>query len=318
MRQVLSVVAKVAISLALLYVALGKTDFSGMGARLIQLDAMWIAAAIAMTLLQITFQSVRWHHIAAQCGATLPVPRAVRFSIIASFFNQVLPSTVGGDTMRVWLTARTGAGWQQATYSVLLDRFIGLLALALLVVACLPWSLTLVHNEHGRLVLVLLGAASLGAALGFVALGYVAWAPLLRWWPMRHLVQMAATVRNVFTSAHLLPLIMGLSFAVHLLTVATGWCAAMAIASPFRFADALLLVPPVILISMVPVSIAGWGVRESALMVAFTYAGLPEGDGLLVSLLYGAAMFAVGLIGGVVWLLSSDRAAKPANEEANT
>jgi uncharacterized membrane protein YbhN (UPF0104 family) len=268
--------------------------------------------------LQITLQSVRWHHIAAQCGVTLPVPRATRFSMIASFFNQVLPSTIGGDTMRVWLTARTGAGWQQATYSVLLDRFIGLLALALLVVACLPWSLTLVQNEHGRLVLVLIGAASLGAALGFVTLGYVTWAPLLRWWPTRHLIQMAATVRNVLTSPHLVLLIMALSFAVHLLTVATGWCAAMAIASPFRFADALLLVPPVILISMVPVSIAGWGVRESALMVAFTYAGLPEGDGLLVSMLYGAAMFAVGLIGGVVWLLSSDRAAKPASEETKT
>ena len=107
---------------------------------------------------------------------------------------------------------------------------------------------------------------------------------------------------------------MALSFGVHILSVATGWCAAMAVAAPFKFGDAMLLVPPVLLISLVPVSIAGWGVREHALMTAFIYAGLPEGDGLLVSMLYGAAMFAVGVIGGVVWLLGSDRAAKRAAE----
>ena len=297
MRQVLSVIAKIAISIALLYVAIGKTDFSALGARLSQLHPLWMVVAVAMTLLQIALQSVRWHHIATLCDAKLPVPRAIRFSVIASFFNQVLPSTIGGDGLRVWLTARSGASWKQATYSVLLDRFIGLLALALLVVGCLPWSLKLVQNEHGRLVLILLAAASLCAALGFVAFGFLTWAPLLRWWPTRHLIQMAETVRKVFASVPLLLVVMALSLAVHLLSVATGWCAAMAIDSPFRFADALVLVPPVILISMVPVSIAGWGVRESALMVAFTYAGLPEGDGLLVSMLYGAVLFAIGVFG---------------------
>ena len=53
-----------------------------------------------------------------------------------------------------------------------------------------------------------------------------------------------------------------------------------------------------------PISIAGWGVRESAMVLAFAYAGLPESDGLLVSVLYGAALFAMGAIGGVVWLAS--------------
>ena len=76
MRQVLSVLAKIAISIALLYVALGKTDFSALGARLSQLHPLWMVVAVAMTLLQIVLQSVRWHHIATLCDAKLPVPRA--------------------------------------------------------------------------------------------------------------------------------------------------------------------------------------------------------------------------------------------------
>jgi hypothetical protein len=61
--------------------------------------------------------------------------------------------------------------------------------------------------------------------------------------------------------------------------------------------------PPVLLIATVPVSIAGWGIRESSLMVAFAYAGLAQSDGLAISILFGAASFIVGVVGGVVWIV---------------
>ena len=56
------------------------------------------------------------------------------------------------------------------------------------------------------------------------------------------------------------------------------------------------------LIATIPASIAGWGVRESAMVLAFSYAGLEESDGLIVSILFGAASLAVGTIGGIVWV----------------
>jgi hypothetical protein len=55
------------------------------------------------------------------------------------------------------------------------------------------------------------------------------------------------------------------------------------------------------------VSIAGWGLRESSMMVAFGYAGLPRTDGVIISLLYGAMIFAVGAAGGLAWILSSEK-----------
>jgi hypothetical protein len=58
-----------------------------------------------------------------------------------------------------------------------------------------------------------------------------------------------------------------------------------------------------LLVATIPVSIAGWGTRETAMVIAFGYAGLPESDGLIVSVLLGIAMFAAGLVGGVVWIL---------------
>ena len=52
----------------------------------------------------------------------------MRFNLIGTFFNQTLPSSIGGDAVRLWLVARGGAGWRAATYSIFVDRAIGLIA----------------------------------------------------------------------------------------------------------------------------------------------------------------------------------------------
>jgi uncharacterized membrane protein YbhN (UPF0104 family) len=89
-----------------------------------------------------------------------------------------------------------------------------------------------------------------------------------------------------------------------LLTIAAAWCCIKAIAAPVGFAQVLILLPPVLLISTIPISIAGWGVRESSMIAAFAYAGLAESDGLTLSILFGATTFVVGLVGGIVWIVS--------------
>jgi glycosyltransferase 2 family protein len=61
---------------------------------------------------------------------------------------------------------------------------------------------------------------------------------------------------------------------------------------------------------MLPISIAGWGVREATMGLAFGYAGLMASEGVNISLLYGAVSFMVGAVGGLVWILSAEKAAQ--------
>ena len=102
-----------------------------------------------MTFLQIFIGVLRWREISAECGAPLPTRQAMRFNLIGTFFNQTLPSSIGGDAVRLWLVARGGAGWRAATYSIFVDRAIGLIALAIIIVASLPWSYRLITDPHG-------------------------------------------------------------------------------------------------------------------------------------------------------------------------
>jgi uncharacterized membrane protein YbhN (UPF0104 family) len=92
---------------------------------------------------------------------------AFRYNMIGSFFNQTLPSSIGGDAVRLWLVNRSGAGWRAATYSILTDRAVGLIALALIIVASLPWSYGMISDAKGRLALVFVDFAALAGGLGF-------------------------------------------------------------------------------------------------------------------------------------------------------
>jgi len=303
MLRLLSFILKLAISASLLYFALRGVNWAVIAERINRVDVTWIAAIIVVANVQIFLGAARWRAIAEHCGVRLSFARASRYGYIAAFFSQTLPSTVGGDAARIWLAARD-AGWKNAAYSVLLDRIIGVVALALVVIASLPWTFALVRDPVGRVALLVIGIGSICGFVVFLLLGLVRWPWLLRWWPARHLISVSAIAGELMRAKAVSGTVLAISIAVHLMTVGLAWGAAKAVAVPLDPIYALLLIPPVVLVATVPVSIAGWGVRESAMMTAFSYAGLPQTDGLIVSVLYGLLIFLTGAIGGVVWLAS--------------
>jgi hypothetical protein len=63
-------------------------------------------------------------------------------------------------------------------------------------------------------------------------------------------------------------------------------------------------------VTVFPISIAGWGVREGAMVAAFAYAGLAQSDGLIVSLLFGLSSLLIGAVGGVIWIFQIERAGR--------
>ncbi|MDO9411059.1 MAG: D-glycero-beta-D-manno-heptose 1,7-bisphosphate 7-phosphatase [Pseudolabrys sp.] len=307
MRRTLLLLLKIAISICLFYVSLRSVNLAALAERLSRINPGWIAAALLLQAAQVALQSMRWREIALQCGASLTPPAAVRINFIAAFFNQVLPSTIGGDAARVFLLARNGGGWASPTYSVLIDRVAGIVALALIVIACLPWSLALVQDPIARAVLLLIGAGAIGGAIVFVLIGVLKLPILERWAPTRHLVQVSRAALRICRSPKSAALIAVISFAIHFLTIASIWCLAQSVAASASFALLLYMVPPVILISTVPISIAGWGVRESSMIAAFNFAELAAGDGLIVSVLFGLSAFAIGTIGGILWITGGTR-----------
>ena len=302
MRKLISLLVKGAVSGLLLYFALRLVNIGTVADRLWQIKPAWLVFAVLVLIGQAVLLSARWQRIAARCGAREPFRRLFRFTMIGTFFNQTLPSSVGGDAMRIWLLGKQ-ADWRVASYSVLLDRIIGLVALATLVVICLPWTFTIVQNPVGRTALLLVGLGSLAGWLLFLALGFERWHFLQRWSVTRHVATTAKVAIGILCTPGTLAPIGLISFASHLLTALCAWSAARSVNADLSLINALFLVLPVALIAALPISIAGWGVREGAMVAAFAYAGLPQSDGLLISILFGVSYLMVGLLGGILWVL---------------
>ena len=306
MRKAISLLLKAAVSGLLLYLSLRLVDVETVADRLRQVRIEWLGLSVAVLVAQTTLLSLRWQRVVRQCGASVPFGRLFRFTMIGTFFNQTLPSSVGGDAMRIWLLGKQ-QDWRVASYSVLLDRLIGLVALASLVVVCLPWTFALVQDPVGRLALLVIGLGSLAGWLVFLVLSWERWHLLQRWTLTRHFAATATIAMGILRAPRALVPIALISVLSHLLAALCAWCAARSVSADLSLLNAVFVVLPVALISVVPISIAGWGVREGAMVAAFAYAGLPQSDGLLVSILFGVSYLILGVLGGIVWILSAQR-----------
>lgn len=187
MRRFLILSARILVSLALLYLVLRGINFTAIQSRLSPINLGWIGLAVLITVVQIFIGALRWREISVPCRAPLTDLQAFRYNMIGAFFNQTLPSSIGGDAVRLWLVNRTGAGWRAATYSILTDRAIGLIALALIIVASLPRSYGMIADSKGRLALVIVDFAALAGGLGFLLLGHLPWSWPKTWWPTKHI-----------------------------------------------------------------------------------------------------------------------------------
>src|SRR5882757_4989439 len=243
MRRILLSAVKILVSAALLYLALRKVSFYDLVSRFDVASLGWIGLAIATTFLQIFVGALRWRLISTDCGAPLVTTQAFRFNLIGAFFNQTLPSSIGGDAVRLWLVARGGAGWRAATYSIFVDRAIGLIALAVIIVASLPWSLRLITDPHGRSALLLVDLAALAGGVGFLAVGRLPWPWLKRWWGTHHLHACSRIADGVLFSTKHGPKLAVLSLLIHVLAAVIAWCVARSIAAPVSFGQVLQLVP---------------------------------------------------------------------------
>ena len=180
--------------------------------------------------------------------------------------GQVLPSSLGGDVARTVMLGRlTGAA--AATRSVVCDRLLGFATLALLVVPTLP---IIAGGMGGLTPFLTLTIAALGM-MATVAL-VLAFPSIIHAvpWLRRPLATAAGDLRLTLCSGKFSLAALAVGAGSNLLGVLLIYILGSAIGADLRPLDCLVLVPPALLVSVLPISLGGWGVREGALLAAFS------------------------------------------------
>ena len=275
-----------------------------------------IAATLLVVLIANFVVGWRWHLI---LSAEAPSPGSttlLKIMFVGLFFNQILPTGIGGDVVRAWRCSRVGIALGAAIRSILLDRACGYLVLIVLYAVGLPALLHILPDARER------SAVLAGLAVGL--LGLVALLsldclprPILRLRLMAPFAELSRAGRRLFTNPRQCRAVLGLSVITIALTVLAFKFAGDAIGSRLSLGSWMLIVPPVTLIQLVPVSLAGWGVREAALVVALGSFGVPAEAALAISVLVGLCLILAGLPGGLIWLADWDIAPSPRQKHPN-
>jgi len=294
-------VAKLAVSAALLFILFREIDVDRVGAILVRISAAAFVAAVFLFALQTCVQGLRWWMVVVAVSGHIRLALIARLTFVGVFFNQVLPTSVGGDAVRVWQVHRAGVRVRSAIKSVLLERIWGVLALSLLVSVGLLYLGGRVDNAPLRLGLI--GTLPLGL-LGVAVLASLDRMPssFRKWRVAGVLFRLAADIRRLFFSpARALPLLI-MSIFGHFLSAMVVYVLAVALHLDLPVWDCLAIVPSVLLATLIPISFAGWGLREGAMIVLLGYLGTPADTALAVSLLYGLTTIVAALPGCLFWL----------------
>jgi hypothetical protein len=300
-RRAAAIVIKLGISTLLVWLVTRGIELGDLADRLVTLDWPVVGVIALASLAQIPLTASRWSAVLGALGTGIRAVDSLRVTAIGLFFNAALPAIIGGDVVRVYYARDLGVRIRTGIHSVLLDRLTALVALILMAAVGLPWSLALIGEANlrtGLVVAVLLGLA--GSAALFVLADMVR---LFSRWRYGHAAAVfAEACARVFRRARPAGTTLGISAAVHFLDIIKAYAAAVGLGTPLTFLDLVLLLPPVILGAVLPVSIAGWGVREAAMVVALGQVGIAPVDALAISLAVGLSQIGIGVPGGFLWL----------------
>jgi uncharacterized membrane protein YbhN (UPF0104 family) len=214
----------------------------------------------------------------------------------------VLPGAVGGDAVRIIATRQTGLSLAASINSVMLERAATVYALLLLTTLAEPALFGRLTNLPA---LWLFPSLTLGASLGLLALSRLDRLPAdwSRWRLVRGLARLAMDTRICFfRPRRALPILL-IALAGHINLALLAWVLAWGLNAPVSLTDCLVLLPPVVLVATLPISIAGWGAREVAMVTVFGLVGVPAAQATALSVLFGLSGLLIALPGGLFWLM---------------
>jgi len=284
-------------------------DFGNAARRLTEIDPLMLAGAAGIIVIQICVGGLRWRAVLNAIGAELSVFNAIRLFYIGVFFSQALPSSVGGDPVRMYKVYKLGLDLRNAINGVLLERVVTVVALVALVDVTHPWFLPRVDEATQALMLPAVALVTAGCAGGVAFLMFLDRLPasLTRWRLVRGLGNLGIDARKVFLAPGSLVRVLFWGLLTHINIALVVLILGLGLGLDVTLLDCLTLVPLVLLVMTIPISIGGWGVRETAMVALFGLVGVSSEGALVLSVVFGLVGIAVSLPGGIVWLMSRDK-----------
>jgi uncharacterized membrane protein YbhN (UPF0104 family) len=306
MRRWALPLAKFGVTVLLLWLLLRKIDLNMAWQAARGISPVALLIAFALLTLQVGLCGLRWQMVVKALGARLGFVKATAVFEIGLFFGLLLPGAIAGDMVRMWTVHRAGLPMAAAINSVILERLAALMALVALVTASEPLLAARVPHAAGLWVFPALTALGIAGAGSMMLLDRLP-AALLRRRLLRGLVRLASDTRLLYLKPRNCLPVIAVALLGHLNLGLGAYALARGLSIDISMLDCVILFMPAVLVSMLPITIAGWGAREATLVVLFGFVGVPAAQALALSVLYGLSSMLIALPGGLLWFVLPGR-----------
>jgi len=312
-RSLAITLVKAIVSIGLLALLFSRVDVSRLWGVARKASLGWLAFALLLYLAMLLASALRWGVLLRAQHVRLPFSFLTQSFLVATFFNNFLPSNIGGDVIRIADSAKAAGSKTLATTVVLIDRGLGVLGLALIAAT----GATIMQ----RMAVGPVGPGILWAGFG---LGAIVATPALlmpeavtkllqplrvfhREWVDERIEKLTYALTRFKETPTALAACFAGAVVVQAILVLFYVAIARSMNIPIGFAELAVIVPVSFIVQMVPLSVNGFGIREATFGFYFTRLGLPLESALLVSFVGAALIMLFSLSGGVAYLSRTAR-----------
>jgi uncharacterized protein (TIRG00374 family) len=312
---------KSAVALLLVALLCWTVDWRDSLSLLRDVSRPWTLTAVLLVVVSVVVSAWKWQLLLLARGIRVGLPRLVRLYWVGIFFNNLMPSTFGGDVARLAL-ARHIAGVGPIAASMLVERATGFLVLVAIALATLTVQPGLADVRH-------MGFPVAGVlTAGGVMLQFVLWrgrifartaTSFAFWhrWPtagvLRRLRPLLEAVRGYGGDHRALLVTCGVSVLFYAGLILSHYAVIRGVHGHLTLAQVALAAPLVIFIAALPVTINGIGITEGAFVLLYGQFGLTPEVALAAALLRRIVILAASLIGAACWLAER----RPARDAAS-
>ena len=297
---------KLGISGLLTWLVLKHVDFAAAGALLgNQRGTLALVLAVLVLAGGAAIAGMRTACVMRLLGARCSIARAIAVWMVGLVVSQSLITFIAGDAARVWQFARLGYAPRVASSVVVLERALGFVVLLIMVLLFEPVLLARAFPGPVRTGLIVLAVVCAGGILAFVASSFLGrLQPYLPAAVREHRlvsigIDVASAARHLTGSWKIGAAVVVMSVFMQLSNSLALFVLSRAIGADLDFIATTAVTLPALLIAAMPIAVAGWGVREGAIIVGYGLFGVAPAAALAVSIAFGIAALLVSLPGAL-------------------
>ncbi|NET72040.1 MAG: flippase-like domain-containing protein [Sphaerospermopsis sp. SIO1G2] len=299
-----------AISIGFLVVLFRMVDFQKIYQQLQNLSGTFIIFALIYYAFCQLLSCVRWQLILKAYGHQTSIKVLLSSYFAGMFLNTFLPSSVGGDMYRVYVATRTNQNMEASFASVFIERITGIFALLGIAFFSLPAAVQWMKNWN--IIWLLLGCTALLSVAVLLTISPRVLMLIKPW-----LIQLKADnfvdkftriqiiLRNFVHYRKYLAISLFLSFLLQLMIIYYYYLVSQQLNIPILYWQLLVFVPIVVVVTLLPISLGGLGIKEGVLAYLFIQINLSVEQAVLLSLTVMTLGIILSLPGGVILLFDS-------------